>query len=162
LIRLTRYGQDGEMIKVYKMRTMHPFSEYLQGYIYKRNSLNVDGKFNRDIRITTMGSFMRKYWIDELPMFINLFNGEMKLVGVRPLSKQYYSLYNSDLQKKRLKFKPGLLPPFYADLPHSLDEIQDSEMRYLVSCESKGVFKTDLIYFFRILKNILINNARSG
>jgi len=162
LIRLTRYGKDGEMIKVYKMRTMHPFSEYLQGYIYKRNSLNVDGKFNRDIRITTMGSFMRKYWIDELPMFINLFNGEMKLVGVRPLSKQYYSLYNSDLQKKRLKFKPGLLPPFYADLPHSLDEIQDSEMRYLVSCESKGVFKTDLIYFFRILKNILINNARSG
>lgn len=162
LIRLTRYGKDGEMIKVYKMRTMHPFSEYLQGYIYKRNSLNVDGKFNRDIRITTIGSFMRKYWIDELPMFINLFNGEMKLVGVRPLSQQYYSLYNSDLQEKRLKFKPGLLPPFYADLPHSLDEIQDSEMRYLVSCESKGVFKTDLIYFFRILKNILINNARSG
>jgi lipopolysaccharide/colanic/teichoic acid biosynthesis glycosyltransferase len=162
LIRLTRYGKDGEMIKVYKMRTMHPFSEYLQGYIYKRNSLNVDGKFNRDIRITTIGSFMRKYWIDELPMFINLFNGEMKLVGVRPLSKQYYSLYNSDLQKKRLKFKPGLLPPFYADLPHSLDEIQDSEMRYLVSCESKGAFKTDLIYFFQILKNILINNARSG
>jgi len=71
-------------------------------------------------------------------------------------------LYNSDLQKKRLKFKPGLLPPFYADLPHSLDEIQDSEMNYLLSCENKGVFKTDLIYFFRILKNILINNARSG
>lgn len=162
LIRLTRYGKDGEMIKVYKMRTMHPFSEYLQGYIYKQNNLNSGGKFNRDIRITTMGSFMRKYWIDELPMFINLFNGEMKLVGVRPLSQQYYSLYNSDLQKKRLKFKPGLLPPFYADLPHSLDEIQDSEMNYLLSCENKGVLKTDLIYFFRILKNILINNARSG
>jgi len=162
LIRLRRYGKDAEMIQVYKLRTMHPFSEYLQGYIYERNYLKDDGKFNKDIRITTIGHLMRKYWIDELPMFFNLFNGEMKLVGVRPLSKQYFGLYSQELQDKRVKFKPGLLPPFYADMPRTLDEIQKSEMDYLVACETNGTMITDMRYLIQILKNILIKRARSA
>jgi lipopolysaccharide/colanic/teichoic acid biosynthesis glycosyltransferase len=95
-------------------------------------------------------------------MIFNLLRGEMKLVGVRPLSAHYYSLYTKELQEKRNKFKPGLLPPFYADMPKTLDEIQSSEMKYLLLCESKGVFWTDLKYFFLILKNIFIKKARSG
>jgi Sugar transferases involved in lipopolysaccharide synthesis len=162
LIRLRRHGRNGELIQVYKMRTMHPFSEYLQTYIYDRNSLSAGGKFYKDIRVTTLGYFMRKYWIDELPMFFNLLSGEMKLVGVRPLSNQYFSLYSKELQEKRVKYKPGLLPPFYADMPQTLAEIQQSEMKYLVSCETKGVFVTDLKYLVLILKNILIKNARSA
>ena len=162
LIRLRRYGKDAELIQVYKLRTMHPFSEYLQGYIFDRNYLNSEGKFNKDIRITTIGHIMRKYWIDELPMFFNLFNGEMKLVGVRPLSKQYFNLYSEELQNRRVKFKPGLLPPFYADLPHTLDEIQQSEMNYLNACETNGTMVTDMKYLTLILRNILIKRARSG
>lgn len=161
LIRLRRFGKDSEFIEVYKFRTMHPFSEYLQGYIYEKNSLNVEGKFYKDFRITTVGRIIRKYWIDELPMFFNLLNGEIKIVGVRPLSIQYFNLYNKELQEKRTKFKPGLLPPFYADMPQTLEEIQESEMNYLIACETKGVIKTDLRYFFIIFKNILIKNARS-
>lgn len=162
LIRLRRHGQDGELIQVYKMRTMHPFSEYLQSYIYEKNQLNRGGKFYKDIRITTIGYLMRKYWIDELPMFFNFFNGELKLVGVRPLSQQYFNLYSPELQAKRAKHKPGLLPPFYADMPQTLEEIQQSEMNYLTSCETKGVFITDMKYFLLILKNILIKKARSA
>ena len=162
LIRLRRFGKQKNSIEVYKIRTMHPYSEYLQSYIYDRHCLNDDGKFNRDMRITTIGRFMRKYWIDELPMILNLLKGEMKLVGVRPLSIQYFNLYNKDLQEKRVKFKPGLLPPFYADMPQTLEEIQKSEMNYLEACETKGVFKTDFKYFIMILKNILVKNARSA
>jgi lipopolysaccharide/colanic/teichoic acid biosynthesis glycosyltransferase len=162
LIRLRRFGKNGKLIEVYKIRTMHPFSEYIQSYVYERHNLNEDGKFNKDIRITTIGRLMRKYWIDELPMILNLLNGEMKLVGVRPLSKQYFNLYCKELQEKRIKFKPGLLPPFYADMPKTLDEIQESEMNYLRECETKGSLTTDFKYLFRILKNILIKNARSG
>ena len=88
--------------------------------------------------------------------------GEMKLVGVRPLSAQYFSLYNKELQKKRNKHKPGLMPPFYADLPKTLEEIQESEMKYLLACEKKGLFLTDFRYFFLILKNIVFKKARSG
>ena len=162
LIRLRRHGKDGKLIEVYKFRTMHPFSEYIQSYVYDKNNLNEDGKFNKDIRITTLGGFMRKYWLDELPMIINLLNGEMKLVGVRPLSKQYFNLYSKDLQEERIKFKPGLLPPFYADMPKNLNEIQQSEMKYLNECKTKGIFATDFKYLILILENILFKKARSG
>ena len=162
LIRLRRFGKNGVAFEVFKMRTMHPYSEYLQGYIYDRNSLKDGGKFNKDIRITTTGSIMRKYWLDELPMILNLLKGEMKLVGVRPLSAHYFSLYRKELQKKRIHYKPGLLPPFYADMPKTIDDIQDSELKYFRACEKNGSFVTDVKYLFLILKNILIKKARSG
>jgi lipopolysaccharide/colanic/teichoic acid biosynthesis glycosyltransferase len=162
LIRLKRFGKGGKSFDVYKMRTMHPYSEYLQAYIFENNSLKEGGKFNKDIRITTLGKIVRKYWLDELPMILNLLRGEMKLVGVRPLSQHYFSLYTQELQAKRIKYRPGLLPPFYADMPSTLDEIQESEMKYLNACEKNGVFKTDIRYLFLILKNILFKKARSG
>ncbi|MDO9154483.1 MAG: sugar transferase, partial [Paludibacter sp.] len=161
-IKLRRTGKNGKIFNVYKMRTMHPYSEYLQKYIYKNNRLAAGGKFNHDLRINTLGKCMRKYWIDELPMLLNLIKGEMKIVGVRPLSVQYFNLYSKELQEKRVKFKPGLLPPFYADMPKTLDEIQDSEMKYLTEYETKGQLRTDLKYFFLILKNILLKKARSS
>ena len=155
-------GKNGIMFEVYKMRTMYPYSEYLQSYIYEKNDLKEGGKFNRDIRINTIGRFMRKYWIDELPMIYNWLRREMKLVGVRPLSQHYFNLYSRELQEKRVKFKPGLMPPFYADMPKTLDEIQASELKYLNECETKGTFKTDVKYFFLIIRNIFIKKARSA
>ncbi len=161
LVKLNRVGKGGKSFTVYKFRTMHPYSEYLQAYIYDRYSLQAGGKFNHDIRVTTLGHFMRKYWIDEWPMLINLFRGEMKLVGVRPISRQYFSLYRPELQARRIQHKPGLLPPFYADMPETLEEIQDSEMRYLVMCEQRGIFVTDFIYFWRICYTILFKRVYS-
>ena len=161
LVRLNRVGKDGKVFQVYKFRTMHPYSEYLQGYIYDKYSLQEGGKFTHDIRVNTIGKFMRRCWLDELPMLINLFKGDMKLVGVRPLSKQYFSLYSPELQEKRTHHKPGLLPPFYADMPKTLEEIEASEMRYLTACEEKGTFCTDFVYFWKIFYTIVFKRARS-
>jgi hypothetical protein len=47
-------------------------------------------------------------------------------------------------------------------MPQTLDEIQESEMKYLRDCEAKGVMTTDFKYLFLILKNILIKKARSS
>nr|HPL94987.1 sugar transferase [Paludibacteraceae bacterium] len=102
-----------------------------------------------------------RFWIDELPMILNFLKGDMKLVGVRPISQHYFSLYSKELQEKRIKFKPGLLPPFYADMPKTLEEIEASEMRYLQMCEKKGVLITDIIYFWKIFVNIVFKKARS-
>lgn len=162
LIRLRRYGKNGKQFDVYKFRTMYSYSEYLQKYIYEHYNLQKGGKFKNDIRVTSIGRFMRKYWIDELPMFINLLKGDMKLIGVRPLSAHFFSLYTEELQQKRIQSKPGLLPPFYADMPQTLDEIQASEMKYLQACEKNGVFFTDFKYFFLILRNIFFKKARSA
>lgn len=161
LVKLNRVGKNGKMFKVYKFRTMHPYSEFLQAYIYERYSLQEGGKFNHDIRVTTLGRVLRKYWLDELPMMLNLIKGNMKLVGVRPISQHYFSLYSQELQDKRTKHKPGLLPPFYADMPKTLPEIEASEMRYLTMCEQKGTLKTDFIYFWKIFYTIVFKRARS-
>ncbi len=161
LVKLNRVGKNGKVFHVYKLRTMHPYSEYLQQYIFETYGLQEGGKLKHDIRVTTLGRFARKYWIDELPMLINLIRGDMKLVGVRPLSMQYFSLYSPALQQQRIRHKPGLLPPFYADMPKTLEEIQESEMRYLTRCETQGTFVTDFIYFWKIFYNILFKHAHS-
>jgi lipopolysaccharide/colanic/teichoic acid biosynthesis glycosyltransferase len=161
LVRLKRIGKGGKIFNVYKLRTMHAYAEYLQEYVHKHNDLKEGGKFNNDFRITTEGRFFRKFWLDELPMLINLLKGEMKLVGVRPLSTHYFSLYSKELQEKRIQHKPGLVPPYYADMPKNLDEIMASEMRYLEACE-KHPFRTDIKYFFKAFYNIFIKGARSG
>lgn len=161
LVRLRRVGKDGKLFNVYKLRTMHPFAEYLQDYVYKQNELQEGGKFKDDFRVSTLGKIFRKLWIDELPMLRNLLKGQMKLVGVRPLSEQYFNLYSEELQQKRIKYKPGLVPPFYADMPKTMDEIMASEMKYLEAYE-KSPFKTDWKYFWMAFNNIVFKKARSS
>ena len=82
---MNRIGKNGKSIQVFKFRTMHPYAEYIQDYIYKIHDLQKGGKFKNDFRVTTWGRIMRKLWIDELPMLINLVRGQLKFVGVRPL-----------------------------------------------------------------------------
>jgi lipopolysaccharide/colanic/teichoic acid biosynthesis glycosyltransferase len=160
IIALPRIGKNGEIIRVYKLRTMHPYSEYIQDYVYQVHDLQDGGKFKNDFRITSWGSACRKVWIDELPTFINLVEGNMKLVGVRPLSKHYFELYDKDLQDRRTKYKPGLVPPYYADMPGDLESIQASEKKYLDSYD-RHPFLTDTKYFFNSWWNILFHHARS-
>jgi lipopolysaccharide/colanic/teichoic acid biosynthesis glycosyltransferase len=160
LIALPRVGKNGKIIKVYKMRTMHPYSEYIQDYVYRLHDLEEGGKFKHDFRVTSWGSVCRKIWLDELPMIINYFKGEMKIFGVRPLSRQYFELYRKEVQERRTKYKPGLIPPFYADMPQDLESIQASEIRYL-DLYDKRPFLTDFKYFRKSLWNIFFHHARS-
>lgn len=159
--KMKRIGRNNKTIIVYKIRTMHPYAEYLQEYIFDKNNLRDGGKFKNDFRITSWGKVFRKLWIDELPMAINFIKGEVKLVGVRPLSPHYLSLYSDELKTKRSLVKPGLIPPFYADLPVTLDDIMKSELRYLDLYQQKP-FKTDLNYFLRAIKNILFKKGRTN
>lgn len=160
LFKMKRVGLNGKIIYVYKVRTMHPYSEYLQKFVFERNKLQEGGKLNDDFRVTEWGKIFRKFWIDELPMLINWAKGDLKLVGVRPLSEHYLSLYNEELRMRRRKTKPGLFPPFYVDLPKTLQEIMDSENRYLELYEKNPVI-TDIKYFYKIFINIFFKKARS-
>lgn len=161
LIKLKRVGKGGKIFNVYKFRTMHPYSEFIQKFVYDKNNLAMGGKIKNDFRVTSWGKFLRKFWLDELPMLINWLRGDLKLVGVRPISEHYLSLYDKELQKLRIKYKPGILPPFYYDLPKTLDEIMESEKKYFTAY-NKSPILTDLKYFFVILYNILIRKARSN
>ena len=163
IIKLNRVGKYGQMIGVYKFRTMHPYSEYIQNYIYKYNDLKEGGKFANDYRINSWGKLLRSTWLDELPMILNIFKGQLKLVGVRPLSRHYYSLYSPEMQQLRIKVKPGLLPPFYYEkkIPETIEEIEDSERRY-TEAYLKHPLLTDIRYFFGIMWNIIFKRRKSA
>ena len=161
IIKMRRQGKNGKQFYVYKLRTMHPYSEYLQEFIYNNNSLEISGKFKDDFRIPKWGAVFRKLFLDELPMIVNLFKGDLKFVGVRPISKQYLSLYDDEFRKRRCKYKPGLVPPYYADLPKGINEIIQSEKKYLDEYDAHKI-KTDVKYFFKAFNNIAFHNQRSG
>jgi len=161
LIKLNRIGKHGKPIRVYKLRTMRPYSEYLQEYVFKKNDLQEGGKIKDDFRISPHGKIFRKFWIDELPMLINILKGDIKIVGVRPISQHFFSLYSKELQEIRPQFKPGYIPPFYVDLPKTMDEIMASELKYL-KAYAKAPLKTDIKYFFLSFKNVLFKGARSN
>ena len=96
-------------------------------------------------------------------MIINVLRGEMKLVGVRPLSSAYFKLYTPEMQQMHISVKPGLMPPFYYEdkTPETLEDIQESEKKYIEAYQ-KHPFRTDWRYFWGIVGNILFKRKRSN
>ncbi|WP_160689407.1 sugar transferase [Clostridium sp. C2-6-12] len=92
-----RVGENGKEFEILKYRTMVVDAEKLGKQITVGN----------DNRITKIGAFLRKYKLDELPQLINVFKGDMSLVGPRPEVPRYVKLYNVE-QKKVLEVKPGI------------------------------------------------------
>lgn len=162
LISLSRVCENYEIKQFYKFRTMHPYAEYIQQYVFdSRGGMNIADKSDDDWRITSWGRILRKYWLDELPMLINWLKGDVKLVGVRPLSRAMFSEYPKDLQFKRTRCKPGLIPPFYLDHPQTFEELYASEHAYLDEYLAHPV-RTDFKYFFLTLKSILFKHMHSA
>ena len=163
ILSVPRVGKDGKLVKVYKFRTMYSYSQYLQDYVYEKNKLNKSGKLSNDFRVNFWGRVLRPIWLDELPMLWNVIKGDMKWVGVRPLSEHFFSLYTPEMQKLRTRVKPGMLPPFYYEkkAPVGLDQIQASERRY-IEAYLKHPFLTDWRYFWGTIFNILFKMKHSN
>ena len=92
-----RIGLNGKQFWIYKFRTMHVNREKAGG---DTTALN-------DPRITRIGSFLRRFKLDELPQLINVLKGEMSLVGPRPELSHYTDRYTME-EKQILSVKPGI------------------------------------------------------
>jgi lipopolysaccharide/colanic/teichoic acid biosynthesis glycosyltransferase len=161
IVKLSRIGKEGKMIGVYKFRTMHPYSEFLQDYLIRMNGYNDKGKPADDYRVTRWGSYMRKLWIDELPQLYNVLKGEMKLVGLRPLSQVRFNEFPDDLKVQRVKYKPGCFPPYVAlNMPD--DKMNIEAERIYIRDLKKHPYTTDIRYFLKAVYNILTNKIRSS
>ncbi|MGB0882978.1 MAG: sugar transferase [Vicingaceae bacterium] len=95
--RQVRVGKNSVDFHLYKFRSMSVGAD-------KKGLLTVGGN---DARITRVGYFIRKYKIDELSQLINVFLGDMSLVGPRPEVRKYVDLYTKE-QLKVLTVKPGI------------------------------------------------------
>lgn len=119
----SRVGLDGEEFNVFKFRSMQLNSDNL-------GLITVGG---RDPRITSVGYFLRKYKLDELPQLINVIKGDMSLVGPRPEVKKYVELYTLE-QRKVLSIRPGITDwasICYRDENVILGQSLEPEMEYI-------------------------------
>jgi lipopolysaccharide/colanic/teichoic acid biosynthesis glycosyltransferase len=153
VVLLDRVGLYGRAIKVHKVRTMYPFSEFLQKRVYEEKRISSSGKFREDFRITGYGRFLRKYWLDELPQFLDWLRGDLKLIGIRAMSQHFFSLYPSEYREMFVQVKPGLIPPIFDESINSFERIIEIETAYLKSYVARP-FATDLRYLWMTLSDI--------
>ena len=102
-----RTGKGGRRFHMYKFRTMVPDAEALKAQYAHLNELQwPDFKITNDPRITSIGKFLRKTSLDEIPQLFNVLKGEMSLVGPRPTSfgPETYKLWHTS----RLDVMPGI------------------------------------------------------
>ncbi|WP_347174838.1 sugar transferase [Polaribacter uvawellassae] len=97
IYKQSRVGRDNKDFKIFKFRTMQVDS-------HKKGLLTIG---DRDSRITSIGYYLRKYKLDELPQLFNVFKGDMSFVGPRPEVRKYVDLY-SKVQMKTLSVRPGI------------------------------------------------------
>jgi lipopolysaccharide/colanic/teichoic acid biosynthesis glycosyltransferase len=108
LFTQTRVGKDGQEFTVLKFRTMVPDAELRKEALLALDE--GDGlpfKLREDPRITTIGSWLRRWSLDELPQLFNVVLGEMSLVGPRPPLPVEAVLYSDDVYR-RLAVRPGM------------------------------------------------------
>lgn len=103
-----RVGRDGEVFRMFKLRTMVADADARKTELADRNE--ADGpmfKIAADPRVTRVGALLRKLSIDELPQFVNVLRGEMSVVGPRPALPSEVELWSDDVHD-RLRVPPGI------------------------------------------------------
>jgi len=105
-----RIGFRGTSFHMWKFRSMVVDADKVKDQLLRENQHGdaaVTFKMKRDPRITRIGRFIRKYSVDELPQFWNVFRGEMSIVGPRPCIPREVVMYTLE-DRARLLAKPGL------------------------------------------------------
>ncbi len=108
LFRQTRVGLDGRHFTMLKFRSMRVTAEEeLQGLLDRNEKDGVLFKMRDDPRVTPIGTWLRRFSLDELPQLVNVLRGEMSLVGPRPPLPSEVAQYGDDV-RRRLLVKPGI------------------------------------------------------
>lgn len=96
--RQERVGRGGTLFRIHKFRTMVTDAE--------RRGLQIT--VGADVRVTRVGQWMRKYKLDELPQLLDVWMGQMSLVGPRPEVPRYVACYPADVRDLVLSVRPGI------------------------------------------------------
>ena len=107
--RHKRIGEDGKIIYIYKFRTMcQNAEEMIKKFTPEQmKEFKTYYKLEKDPRITKVGNFLRKSSLDELPQMLNIFRGDLSIVGPRPVIPNELEKYGED-KERFLSVKPGL------------------------------------------------------
>jgi exopolysaccharide biosynthesis polyprenyl glycosylphosphotransferase len=109
LFKQTRLGLGKRQFEIYKFRTMVVnASEMMKQLEHLNETGGPTFKLKNDPRITSVGAFLRKTSLDELPQLINVLIGDMSMVGPRPLPLRDYAGFSDDRHRRRFSVKPGI------------------------------------------------------
>ena len=106
-----RVGKGGKTIKIFKLRSMVSDAGDVQKYLSPEqvHQWEVERKVDDDPRITRIGQFIRKCSIDEMPQFINVLNGDLSVIGPRPITRDELNQHFTDEEKAELlSVQPGI------------------------------------------------------
>lgn len=129
-----RVGLNKRRFRLYKFRTMVKDAEKKQAELEDLNEASgAVFKIKNDPRITTMGKFLRKLSIDELPQLINVLKGDMSLVGPRPLTVRDYNGFDRDWHRRRFSVRPGITCLWQVKGRHSVsfDKWMELDLEYI-------------------------------
>ena len=120
-----RVGRNGRYFYIYKFRSMYMDAEERKKELMAKNEMSgLMFKMKDDPRITKVGRFIRKTSIDELPQFINVFKGDMSIVGTRPPTVNEFKQYEGH-HKRRLSMKPGITGMWQAYGRKTITDFED-------------------------------------
>ena len=120
-----RVGRNGRYFYIYKFRSMYMDAEERKKELMAKNEMSgLMFKMKDDPRITKVGKFIRKTSIDELPQFINVFKGDMSIVGTRPPTVNEFKQYEGH-HKRRLSMKPGITGMWQAYGRKTITDFED-------------------------------------
>jgi exopolysaccharide biosynthesis polyprenyl glycosylphosphotransferase len=124
LFKQKRVGLNGRRFSLYKFRSMNINAEAQKGALLAFNKMRGPVfKMENDPRCTAVGSFLRKYSLDELPQLWNVLRGDMSLVGPRPPIPGEVSLYERT-DRRRLSMRPGLTCLWQVSGRNSIDDFE--------------------------------------
>ena len=106
-----RVGKGGKTIKIFKLRSMVADAGDVQKYLSPEqlHQWEVERKVDDDPRITKIGQFIRKFSIDEMPQFLNVLNGDLSVIGPRPITRVELEQHFTDGEKAELlSVQPGI------------------------------------------------------
>lgn len=148
-----RVGERGRLFRVLKFRTMVENAEQQHHRIMANQRIGQLHKREDDPRITSIGRFLRRYSLDELPQLINVLRGEMSLVGPRPWAIYDAIRIRPQLQS-RLNALPGITGAWQIEARSTLldlDAVNDRDLEYLRNWSLQG----DLKILLRTLPKVL-------
>jgi lipopolysaccharide/colanic/teichoic acid biosynthesis glycosyltransferase len=147
-----RVGRHGKEFKLLKFATMLKDSPNLPGGLYTSTN---------DPRMLPMGNFLRKTKINELPQILNIFIGQMSIVGYRPTVKEHYEAYPDEAKEKLYSAKPGLTgigSIVFRNEEEILHEFEDKKSfhrniinPYKASLESWYIGHKNIFNYFKII-----------
>ena len=145
-----RVGKDGRLFNIIKFRTMRADAEFQTGPVWTKKN---------DSRITTIGRFLRRTHIDELPQLINVLKGDMATIGPRPERPHFVDMLNNEIHgyTRRLAVKPGItgLAQCYCKYDETITDVR-RKLRYDVLYIKNRCWRLDMQIIWRTLSISLL------